>query len=175
MAPVTAPLAAARSQLTFARPYLDNDLVELAYRRPGSCPASAGRRRLRLIRAPNPRLGQRSRPTGLAPTAGGTVTCGGVRRGDVQARLLRQGGSAGRALAARRNCALHSRRLDYSGCTSSSLTDGGFARSSRRTCAEAMSDPTAHALPYWNRARFLRGATSTSMERRNHRREIARF
>ena len=70
-------LAAGRSQVTFRTPYLDNDLVSLAYRAPADArrsPDSA----LRLIGESDPRLGRI--PTDRALSSGDAARftrCGG--------------------------------------------------------------------------------------------------
>lgn len=57
-------LAAARSQLTFRTPYLDNEIVELAYRAPSSSRQSP-RSALRLVNESNPELSRIPTDRGL--------------------------------------------------------------------------------------------------------------
>jgi asparagine synthase (glutamine-hydrolysing) len=64
-------LAAARSELTFRTPYLDNHLVELAFKAPSRARRSPSAA-FRLIRAMNERLAAIPTDQGSAPTGDGT-------------------------------------------------------------------------------------------------------
>ncbi len=101
-------LAAGRSQVVFRTPYLDNEIVRLAYRAPG---------RLRLSAAPALRLIHRQDPAlASIPTDQGLVwDKRGPRRhraphvlpGDVQARLSSQGRPARLARTISIRCSAH--------------------------------------------------------------------
>ena len=91
-------LAVGRSQLSFRTPYMDNRIVELAYRAPPQLRRTTAPA-LRLIHDNDAALAAVPTDRGVAWGSGGLRSrpAAPERRGDLQARLLAHGRSARRA------------------------------------------------------------------------------
>jgi asparagine synthase (glutamine-hydrolysing) len=162
-------LASAKSQLTVRTPYLDNDLVALAYRAPASVrqsPLSA----LRLVSHANPRLGR-------IPTDRG-VLADGSGFGYMMERLFAEltfkldymhkdapPPGLTRFLAAFDKAGL----LGLHKCLPYRLW---FQNELSNYVSEALTDPTTCRLPFWNQRVLSTMADDHVSGKRNYVREI---
>ena len=165
-------LAAGRSQVTFRTPYMDNDIVSLAYRAPAQAresPVSA----LHLIGASDPRLGRMATDRGLV--VGGRGPSHVLRRlfAEVTFKLdyLHKEGLPN--WLSPLHPAIHSlSKIGVLGLHKYLPYRLWFRNELRGYISQVLTDPRTTGSPYWNRA-FLASATAAHIEgRRNYVREI---
>lgn len=165
-------VAAGRSQVTVRTPYMDNDIVSLAYRAPAhgrQSPVSA----LHLIGKGNPRLGRIATDRGIV--VGGYGPIHRLRRllGDVTFKLdyWHQEGLPHRLSPL--NPAIDSlSRFGVLGLHKYLPYRRWFRNELRAYLSQVLTDPRTMASPYWSRA-FLMSAMPDHLEgRRNYVREI---
>lgn len=166
------PLATARSQLTFRTPYLDNSLVELAFRAPDTSrqtPAAA----LRLIAAGHEQLSRM--PTDLG------FSCGRQSPLDAARRLIRKisfkldywdNEGLPPKLAALDSCQPLLQRSGLLGLHKFLPYRRWFREELREIVEQATKRAAFGSQPWWNPRVVRRIAADHASGRRNHLREI---
>jgi len=165
-------LAAGRSQVTFRTPYLDNDIVALAFRAPTLSRRSPDAA-LRLIGTRHPALG--SIPTDRGLVTGGHGLAHLLRRlwSDVTFKLdyLHTEGLP-RSLSAADPLIACLSKVGVLGLHKYLPFRHWFRQELAGHVRDVLTDPATLRLPYWNRDRLGSIATDHISGRRNYVREI---